>query len=379
MTNFGRVALITGGAGFIGRATGSLLIEKGWRVIALDILDPQIHGGVTPEMPDGVELIVGDVLDGELLSELIPSVDSVLHLAARTGVGQSMYDIAKYVETNIAGTASLLERLIRGSQRIQRLVVASSRAVYGEGAYRCDQCGGVCPTVRSASQLEHGIWDVLCPVCRNPVTPSPTHESKPLSPGSIYAITKRDQEEMCLCVGRAYGIPTLALRYFNVYGEGQPLNNPYTGVIPAFASHVLAGKQAEVYEDGMPLRDFVHVNDIAAANVLALESEVTDSLAINIGAAEPITILEAASLITSVLGGEKPPTISGKYRIGDTRHCYGDTKLAESILSYRPSVSFNDGIRGMADWLKDQYQQDNSHIASSALEALGLLRSASVS
>jgi dTDP-L-rhamnose 4-epimerase len=368
--------LITGGAGFIGRATGRLLIERGWQVVALDILDPQVHGTTAPEMPEGVHLIQGDVRDRSLVAELLRDSDAVLHLAARTGVGQSMYAVSDYVDTNVGGTAALLEVLAAGKHSIRKLVVASSRAVYGEGAYNCTTCGQVFPTVRTREQLTAGVWGVECPLCGGETAAAATAENKPLAPGSVYAITKRDQEEMCLCIGQAYGIETHALRYFNVYGAGQPLSNPYTGVIPVFASRVLSGRAAEVYEDGEPLRDFVHLDDVALANVLALEANTGKCETLNIGSAEPISIFDAAKTVTQALGGDQIPEISGKFRIGDIRQCFGDVSLARRTLGYVPTVSFLDGVRSMVTWLREQYTDDCSDKASDELASHGLLGTA---
>jgi dTDP-L-rhamnose 4-epimerase len=374
MTN--KRILITGGAGFIGRATTAHLVQCGWHVIALDNLDPQIHGTARPIMPEGAELVLGDVRDKVLITALIGEVDAVMHLAARTGVGQSMYALADYVATNTGGTASLLEALIQGAHHVQKLVVASSRAIYGEGAYRCDECGLVSPNLRLREQLDAGLWEVLCPNCSVQVRPVPTAENKILMPGSVYAITKRDQEEMCLCVGQAYGIETIALRYFNVYGAGQSPSNPYTGVIPAFATHVLSGRAAEVYEDGSPLRDFVHVEDVARANVLALNTSHDVAVPLNIGSAEPVSIFQAAATVTCALGGKYAPQMSGRFRVGDVRHCYADIARAQRILGYEPSIMFEEGIRGMVDWLRSQYRGDFSAQAASELAAHGLLGTA---
>lgn len=369
----GKRVLITGGAGFIGRATAPLLVERGWQVEVIDVLDPQIHGDTVPSLAPGVRLTRGDVRDRGLLRDVLPQVDVVLHLAARTGVGQSMYDIHSYVETNTAGTAVLLEELAQSKPRLRRLVVASSRAVYGEGAYRCPTCGPVFPPVRRRDQLEKAQWEVTCPACRSTVEHAPTVEAKPTAPGSVYAITKRDQEELCLVLGGAYGIETLALRYFNVYGAGQPLSNPYTGVIPAFASRVLGGSATPVYEDGLPLRDFVHVHDIAVANVLAVEADGLTGLALNIGLGEPVSILGAAETVTRVLGGTARPVMTGQYRVGDIRHCYAGISLARRVLGYSPAISFDEGIASMAGWLREQFRGDFTAKAADELAARGLL------
>ncbi len=367
-----RTVLITGGAGFIARATIPLLLQSGWRVLSLDTLDPQVHGETAPDLPPEVEFHRGDVLDQHMLAPLVREADAVLHLAARTGVGQSMYAVLDYAQTNVSGTAALLELLAAGGHQVQRLVVASSRAIYGEGAYCCPQCGPVTAAVRGRIQLEAGDWEVHCPRCRAGAAAEPTGEDKALAPGSVYAITKRDQEEMCLCIGAAYGIEAVALRYFNVYGPGQPPSNPYTGVIPAFASRVLSGRAAEVYEDGAPLRDFVHVEDVARANVLALERDGVAGLAVNIGSGEPISILEAAAAVTSALRGSDPPRISGRYRVGDIRHCYADLTRARQQLGYAPRVPFRAGVARMAPWLQEQFRGDFSEQAALELATRGL-------
>jgi len=367
-----RTVLITGGAGFIARATTPRLLARGWHVVALDSLDPQVHGDEPPDLHPAVEFHRGDVLDPNTLGPLLARADAVLHLAAQTGVGQSMYQVVGYTRANVLGTAAVLEYLANAPHRVRRLVVASSRALYGEGAYQCPTCGPVSPPVRGRAQLEAGEWEVRCPACRAEVAPVPTAESKTQAPGSVYAITKRDQEELCHCVAAAYGIESVALRYFNVYGPGQPPSNPYTGVIPALASRVLSGQPAEVYEDGAPLRDFVHVEDVAQANVLALEAEGAAGLTANIGLGEPISIYQAAVAVTEALHGGEAPRISGRYRVGDIRHCYADLTHARERLGYRPAVSFVAGVRGMAGWLREQFREDLSARAAEELAARGL-------
>jgi dTDP-L-rhamnose 4-epimerase len=367
-----RRVLITGGAGFIGRATTRQLVPRGWDVTLLDLLDPQVHGSVSPEVPDGARLIRGDVRDLDVLAPLVREADAVLHLAARTGVGQSMYAVRDYVDTNCLGTAALLEVLASGGNEVRKLVVASSRAVYGEGAFACCECGPVSPRFRVREQLEAGDWEARCPICGRSAAHVPTREDKPQMPGSIYAVTKRDQEEACLCIGEAYGIATVALRYFNVYGLGQAPNNPYTGLIPALASRVLTGAGADVYEDGAPLRDFVHVEDVATANVLALESDEASG-ALNIGSGQPVSNMQAAEVVTGVLGGPEPPRVSGRFRVGDVRHCYADTTLARERLGFTAAISFEQGVRAMADWLREQHQGDPGERAARELQQHGLL------
>jgi dTDP-L-rhamnose 4-epimerase len=369
----GRCVLITGGAGFIGRATADLLLSQGWRVVVLDNLDPQVHSDGRPDLPRGVRFVEGDVRNADLLLNLLHEVHAVLHLAARTGVGQSMYAVTEYVNTNCGGTAVLLDTLSRREHRVHKLVVASSRAIYGEGSYQCAHCGLVEPPFRSKKQLEAGQWEVTCVTCGELLEHRATVEEKRSSPGSVYAVTKRGQEELCLCMGGAYGIETLSLRYFNVYGAGQPLHNPYTGVIPAFSAQVLGRGVAEVYEDGQALRDFVHVSDVARANVLALGAEGVTGLALNVGASAPISILDAARAVTRVLGSREMPHVSGRFRVGDVRHCYADVSKAHNLLGYSARVTFDQGIEGMADWLRSSYRGDFSQDAAVELQSRGLM------
>ena len=265
--------LVTGGAGFIGSHLVRRLTEAGADVVVLDSIDEQVHDGRQPELPDGVELVRGDVGDLAAVERAIAGVDKVVHLAAAVGVGQSMYEIDRYVRQNTLATATFLERIVAMSPRPSRLVVASSMSIYGEGEYECSEHGRVAPGPRPEAQLLAREWEAHCPECDRTLAPLPTSESKPLIPTSIYAITKRDHEELCLVTGAAYGIPTVALRFFNVYGPGQALSNPYTGVAAIFASRLLNGHAPVIFEDGEQTRDFIHVSDIVEGIVLALEAD----------------------------------------------------------------------------------------------------------
>jgi dTDP-L-rhamnose 4-epimerase len=366
--------LITGGAGFIGSHLADELIRRGHHVRALDILDPQVHGGERrrPEYlhPD-VELHRGDVRDAAAVERALDQVDAVYHFAAAVGVGQSMYELEHYTSTNTVGTAVLLEALIR--RPVQRLIVASSMSIYGEGLYtRAD--GRIVETAgRELGQLNAGQWDPL-DESGAPLAPLPTPETKRPSLSSIYALSKYDQEQMCLMIGRAYAIPTVALRFFNVYGTRQALSNPYTGVLAIFASRLLNDRPPMVFEDGLQRRDFVSVQDIVQACNLSLEVDAAGGQVFNVGSGESYTVREVAAMLQSCLGRDIAPEISGKYRVGDIRHCVADITQARAVLGYEPRVLLEDGLRELAGWLRDQSADDKVAVASGELAARGLTR-----
>jgi len=349
--------LVTGGAGFIGSHTADLLIERGYHVTILDNLEPQVHGKER-KLPDYINknavFIYGDVLNRELLTKTIREVDAIIHLAAMVGVGQSMYQIERYVDVNTQGTANLLDALVNTENNVKKLVVASSMSIYGEGKYHCEKCASdVYPRLRSEAQLEKKQWDHLCPTCGHPLTPLPTDEEKPLIPTSIYSMTKRHQEEMCLLIGKTYGIPTVALRYFNVYGSRQALSNPYTGCAAIFTSRILNDKPPYIFEDGNQTRDFIHVKDVAKANLLALEHSNADYQTINIGTGKPITIKNLAETLIKLYNRPNlKPYISNEYRKGDVRHCYADITKAQRLLDFKPAIALQDGLAELASWVK---------------------------
>ena len=343
--------LITGGAGFIGSHLADQLIEEGHRVRALDVLAEQVHGsGATrPDyLHQEVELIRGDVRDAAAVRRAVEGVDAVFHFAAAVGVGQSMYEVEEYTSINTLGTAVLLETLIESP--VRRLIVASSMSIYGEGMYRSADGAVVHGRERSSEQLRRGDWNV-----RDDngmvLTPMPTAETKVPSLASVYALSKFDQERLCLMLGGAYGIPTVALRFFNVFGTRQALSNPYTGVLAIFASRLLNGRSPVIFEDGLQQRDFVSVHDVVRACQLALHSDRAAGLAINIGSGRAYTVSEVAVMLASVLGRDEPPEICGKYRVGDIRHCFADISLARRTLGYEPQVMLEDGIVELAAWL----------------------------
>jgi dTDP-L-rhamnose 4-epimerase len=367
--------LVTGGAGFIGSHLVDALIERRYRVRVLDLLVPQVHAAGAPLYvnPDA-ELMHGDVCDSELLARALEDIDVVYHEAAEVGVGQSMYEIHRYVRANDLGTAALLDALVLRRDRIRKLIVASSMSIYGEGAYTCGACGPAFPQLRPAGQLLARDWEARCPRCNEPVSPAATAEDKPLFPTSVYAITKQDQEQFCLVVGRAYNIPTVALRYFNVYGPRQALSNPYTGVCAIFSSRLLNGQSPVVFEDGGQTRDFVHVSDIVQANLLALETAAADYRAVNVGTGVPTSINHIAGLLAEGLGKEIQPDIVGKYREGDIRHCVADISRARALLGYEPKVRLDDGIPELLEWVRRQEASDRVAEATAELEAHRLVR-----
>jgi len=368
--------LVTGGAGFIGSHLVDALVERGHRVRVLDALVPQVHGeGAAPSnVNPAAEFIQGDVCDRALIDKSLEGIDVVYHEAAEVGVGQSMYEIERYVRANDLGTAVLLEAILGRRPQIKKLIVASSMSIYGEGAYTCVNCGMVAPQLRPVEQLLDRRWEMECPKCGEILTPAPTSEEKPLFPTSVYAVTKQDQEQFCLAVGRSYGIPAVALRYFNVYGTRQALSNPYTGVCAIFSARLLNGNRPMVFEDGEQSRDFVHVSDIVQANLRALESDRANYEAINVGTGRATSIKTVSRLLAEGLGLDLEPEIVAKYREGDIRHCVADISKARELLGYEPQVSLERGIPELLSWVRAQAAQDQVASATAELESRQLVR-----
>ena len=370
----GKTILITGGAGFVGSHSAEALLRRGHRVRIFDNLCEQVHAFGYPDyLTNEVEFIPGDVRDRESLNQAVRGVDVIYHLAAAVGVGQSMYQISDYVAANTLGTANLLQAILDTRSQPEKLVVASSMSIYGEGKYRCPACGEVAPPARTPAQLKMKNWETTCPHCPRILAPVATDERKPLQCTSIYALSKKDQEEMTLLFGRTYGIPVVALRYFNIYGTRQALSNPYTGVIAIFASRLLNGNAPVIFEDGLQIRDFVSVHDIVQANLLAMEKSSADGLALNIGSGQPITIRDIAAGLASALDREAAPEITHKYRAGDIRHCFADITTASRVLGYRPRVRLADGLRELVEWLRDQQATDRVDEAMKRLNLHGLV------
>ena len=366
--------LITGGAGFVGSHLADSLLEQGHRVRILDDLTPQVHGTcLPPYLSPDVELMVGDVREPKRMREAVAEIDVIFHFAATVGVGQSMYEISRYMSVNTQGTAELLQAILEAKRKPEKLIVASSMSIYGEGRYVCSKCSReAAPPVRPVAQLKAGKWDLNCTVCRGVLQPRPTSESKPSEINSIYALSKRDQEDLCLIYGRTYDLPVTALRFFNIYGTRQALSNPYTGVAAIFASRLINGQVPLVFEDGEQMRDFVSVHDIVRANLLAMERPESDGEVINIGSGTPISILQVGQLLAQSLGKEVKPVITQKYRAGDIRHCYADLSKARMLLGYEPQVTHEEGFRELAAWLQAQEAEDKAETMLSELSAYGL-------
>lgn len=366
--------LITGGAGFVGSHSADALLRQGHSVIVFDNLSKQVHPCGFPDyLSPEVEFVEGDVRDLDAVAKVVGRVDAIYHLAAAVGVGQSMYQVSDYVSTNIQGTANLLQAILDTRSTPEKLIVASSMSIYGEGCYLCSTCGPVAPPSRPNEQLKHKRWELYCPECQKELGPFSTDEEKPLQCTSIYALSKKAQEEMVLLFGKTYGIPSVAFRYFNIYGPRQALSNPYTGVAAIFASRLINGKAPVIFEDGRQMRDFVNVRDIVQANVLALTSSGADGMALNVGSGEPVNISQVACEIACNLGTGIEPQISGTYRAGDIRHCYADVSRITSTLGYAPQVSFQDGVAELVQWLQSQQADDHTEEALHHLVARGLV------
>ncbi len=365
--------LITGGAGFIGSHVASELLRAGYHVRVLDSLVTQVHGE-SPKRPaylhKNAEFVLGDVRDPEILDRAMTGVDAVYHLVALVGVGQSMYQIAEYTSVNNLGTAVLLERLVK--HPVKKLIVASSMSVYGEGLYLTPGGEPYPQATRTAKQLKAHEWEMTTREGL-PLRPVRTPETKQPSLASVYALSKYDQEQMCLMVGRAYGVPTVALRFFNAYGPFQSLSNPYTGVLAIFASRLMNGQRPIIFEDGQQLRDFVSVSDVAQACRLALEVEAAQDLVFNVGSGHTISVTDVARKLAKVLGKNIEPEITGKYRVGDIRHCFPDISLAQTVLGYKPRVTLENGMRDLAEWLEQQTAHDRFNEMRDELASRGLV------
>jgi len=365
--------LITGGAGFIGSHAADAMLAAGYEVRLLDNLSPQVHGdrqGRPGYLTTEAELIIGDVTDSLAVEAALRGVDKVLHLASSVGVGQSMYDIESYVRTNELGTAVLLQALAK--HPVERLVVASSMSIYGEGLCVTPEGDEISPRERSLEQLKRGEWELSYALGRR-LDPVPTPETKQPVLSSIYALNKYAQERMSLIIGKAYGIPTVALRFFNVFGPNQALSNPYTGVLAIFAARLLNDRPPLVFEDGLQRRDFVHVHDVARACLLALDSSHSDEV-FNIGSGQSRTILSVARDLAQVM--RRPalaPRVTGKYRAGDIRHCFADIGKSRDLLGFEPRVSFEEGLDGLSHYLAGQIAHDQVEKATNELLQRGLV------
>lgn len=374
--------LITGGAGFIGSNVALKLVQKGYKVTVLDTLTEQIHGKNPEEasplylsIKDKVNFIKGDVNVREDWDKALDDVDYVIHLAAETGTGQSMYEIKKYVDTNIGGTALLLDILTNTKHHVKRVVVAESRAIYGEGKYHCDKCGDVYPLERKDEDMAKGDYECKCPKCGGTVTLVSTTEDSAIHPSSVYGIAKQVQGQLVHLVCKSIGVESVSFRYQNVYGPGQSLSNPYTGILSIFSTQIENHHGLNIFEDGKETRDFVYIDDVADATILGMEVPEANGHVFNIGTGVATDVLTVANTLCEKYGIQVPITVSGNYRLGDIRHNYADITAAKEILGFNPKWSFSDGIAQFTKWVDQQEVQEDNYEASIAeMKAKGLYK-----
>jgi len=367
--------LITGGAGFIGSNLALELIKKNYRVTILDNLSKQIHG-VNPEkdsplymsIKDKVTFRNGTVTSKEDWIESLKDQDAVIHLAAETGTGQSMYEIERYCDVNVNGTALLLDILANRKHKIKKLIIASSRAIYGEGKYECSKHGSVYPIARNEDDMDNNNFDCRCPICDEVVEISPTSEDSKIHPTSIYGITKQNQEQMFMVMGAALKIPVVGFRYQNVYGPGQSLKNPYTGILSIFSTLMLNDKDINIFEDGEESRDFVYIDDVVQATILGLEKEEGNNLVFNVGSGVSTTVNNLTKILLKKYNSNSKCKVSGNYRIGDIRHNFADISLAKNKLGYSPKFSFNKGVENFTNWVMQQNIMTSSDYEKSITE-----------
>ena len=372
--------LITGGAGFIGSNLTKKLVSKGYSITILDNLSKQIHGkDQKSELYNSIKeistFILGDVCNEEDWKKSLKGQDAVIHLAAETGTGQSMYEISRYNDVNILGTSHLLDFLANNKNSVKKLIIASSRSIYGEGKYKCENHGVVYPNERVASNMMKGKFDLFCDVCGGELDLMPTDENSKIHPSSIYGITKQQQEQMILLMGKSLGIPAVALRYQNVYGPGQSLSNPYTGILSIFSTRMLNGNDIDIYEDGEESRDFVFIDDVVEATILALEKEEANDEVFNVGSGEATTVKEVADSLKKFYNSDINISISGKYRLGDIRHNYADLTKAKNLLGFSPKYDFQEGIFEFVKWVKNQEIKEDKYDKSiTELKSKGLIK-----
>jgi len=367
--------LVTGGAGFIGSHLVDALVREGHTVRVLDNFEPQVHQDHRPDYLNAqAEYLEGDVRDREVVRRALQGVEILFHQASVVGVGQSMYQIEKYVSANVLGTGVLLDVIVNDHVPLKKLIVASSMSIYGEGQYGCPACGPVAPSLRSTAQLGAHDWEMHCPQCQQRVSPQPTSERKPLMPTSVYAVSKRDQEELCLSVGRSYQIPTVALRYFNAYGPRQALSNPYTGVCAIFSARIKNRNRPLVYEDGGQTRDFIHVQDIVRANLLVMRESRADYEAFNVGTGLATSIGQIARVLARLYRVPVEPELTGQFRAGDIRHCVADSSKLRA-LGFAPSVTLEQGMQELVEWGRQMQAEDRVAQAARELESRGLTKS----
>jgi dTDP-L-rhamnose 4-epimerase len=346
--------LITGGAGFIGTHLSRRLLAAGHQITVLDNFLSQVHAGniaLAPDLSPHVRLVTGDVSDATALQAALEGAQCIVHLAAETGTGQSMYEVARYERTNISGTALIYDLLAKmPSHSVERIVVASSRSIYGEGAYLCEKDGVVYPVPRMNTEKRAGNFDPFCPMCQGACESVATPESAPLRPSSFYGLTKQVQEQMVLMFGRVLGISSFALRYQNVYGPGQSLRNPYTGILAVFSNLARTGQPIHVFEDGAESRDFVYVEDVVRATLRCAVGDAAACHAVNVGSGERVSVLQVAEAVNAFYGGQSTVETTGAFRDGDVRHGLADLVLARSLLGYHPHWKFREGLKFFLEW-----------------------------
>ena len=370
--------LITGGAGFIGSNLALKLIEKGYTVTVLDNLSPQIHTDNSPlynSIKNKVKFIHGSVLNYNDWKKSLESIEVVVHLAAETGTGQSMYEIEKYTDVNIKGTAIFLDILANEKHNIKKMIIASSRAIYGEGKYRCDTHEIVYPEERRDNEMARGDFRAKCPICAQNVELLATDEESKIHPTSIYGITKQMQEEMFMIMGKSLGIPTVAFRYQNVYGAGQSLSNPYTGILSIFSTRIKNGNDINIFEDGKESRDFVYIDDVVDATILGIEKDEANGEIFNVGSGKAIDVNTVASTLVRAYNSDSKITISGNYRLGDIKDNYADLTKIKSKLGFDPKVSFGEGIKKFTKWVEEQeIMEDKYEKSIEEMKAKGLYK-----
>jgi dTDP-L-rhamnose 4-epimerase len=366
--------LVTGGAGFIGSHLVDALVKAKHTVRVLDNFDPQVHQGSRPDyLNPAAEYVGGDVRNRDTVRKALSDMEVLFHEAAAVGVGQSMYAIEHYTSVNVLGTATLLDIIVNEHIPLKKMIVASSMSIYGEGLYKTPAGKFIYPRLRDNEQMAASQWEMRCPETSAEAMPQPTPETKPLIPTSVYAVTKRDQEELFLAVGESYRIPTVALRYFNVYGPRQSLSNPYTGVCAIFSSQIKNGDAPLIYEDGNQTRDFTHVRDIVQANLLVMQDPRADYQVFNVGTGKPTSIKQIALLLAKLYGSTVQPNIVGKFRAGDIRHCYADIAKLKA-LGFQPFLDLEEGLRELVAWGSHQKAVNRVAAANEELAARGLAR-----
>ena len=344
--------LVTGGAGFIGSFLVDELIRQGHHVTIFDNLEPQVHHGKLPDyINQKAKFINGDIRDYELLKKHVVNSEIIFNFASRVGVNQSMYEIKDYIDTNTQGTGNLMHILANENHNVKKVIVASSMTIYGEGSYKCEHCNEEYHNVeRTQKQLDNKQWELICPDCQSILSPVPTKETKPLSSKSVYGLTKKYQEELTLQVGKTYGVPSVALRFFNAYGPRQSLNNPYTGVTAIFLNKIKNKKTPLIFEDGLQGRDFVNVKDVIQSCILTMNSNIANYDTFNVGTGNVTSILKIAETLIELLDSSAKPKIIEKYRKGDIRHCISDISKIKKKLEFEPIINFKEGIKEVIDW-----------------------------